>query len=96
MKGQRAVGILGGIMAACVACGSLAATAALAQPINETAVTAAALLESPPLCGDIRGRAVIVQLEDGATVLLTNQSLAIMKRSSGVDSWEADHLNSGN
>ena len=96
MKGQSDVGILGGIMAAFVACGSLAATAAQAQPINETAVTPAALLESPPLCGDIRGRAVIVQLEDGATYMVTNQNLSVMERSSAVDGWEANHLNSGN
>jgi hypothetical protein len=96
MKGQSDVGILGGIMAALVACGSLAATAVQAQPINETAVTPAALPESPPLCGDIRGRVVIVQLEEGATYMVTNQNLAVMDRSSTVDSWEVDHANSGN
>ncbi len=96
MKGQSNVGILGGITAAFVAFGSSAATAAQAQPINDTAVIQAALLESPPQCGDIRGRAVIVQLEDGATYLVRSQHRTVMQRPAAVDSWEANHLNAGN
>jgi len=96
MKGKSDVGILGGIMAAFAACASLAATAAQAQPITEAAVTPAALLESPPQCGDIRGRAAIVQLEDGATYTVTSQNLTVIERPGAVDSWETNHVNSGN
>ncbi len=96
MKTRSDVGISSRVMAAFVVCGVVAATAAQAQPANDTAEAVTASLESPPLCGDIRSRAVIVQLEDGATYLLSNQQLTVMKRPSAVDSWESDHLNSGN
>jgi hypothetical protein len=74
----------------------VATTAAQAQPANDTAEAATASLESPPLCGDIRSRAVILQLEDSATYTLSTQKPTVMKRPSTVDSWESDHLNSGN
>ena len=96
MKTRSDVGTLSRVMAAFAVCGIVAATAARAQPANDTAEAATASLESPPLCGDIRSRAVILQLEDGKTYLLSNQKLSVMKRPSVVDSWETDHMNSGN
>ena len=96
METRSDVGALSRVMAAFAVCGIVAATAAQAQPANDTAEAATASLESPPLCGDIRSRAVILQLEDGATYMLSTQKLTVTKRPSAVDSWESDHLNSGN
>jgi hypothetical protein len=78
------------------AVGILAAASVYAEPVNEAGVTPASLLQSPPQCGDIRGRVAMFQLENGATYVLAEKSRPLLQRAGDADSWEADHMNSGN
>jgi hypothetical protein len=73
----------------------MTATAAGAEPVNAGA-TATAILESPPICGDIRGRVAMVQFENGETYVLADKGFVVVRHPSTADNWDSDHLNSGN
>jgi hypothetical protein len=80
-----------------VAAGLITAMGVHAEALNQSGVTPTFVPESPPLCGvDLRGRVALIQFEDGATYVLAEPSVPVSQRAGSGDSWEADHLNSGN